>query len=223
MEFFKRLFGAPRRLGLDDIELPAEGWEFWGEDAQSRSWWGPERVAVRLIRVDGPTPVPWSADAAKAFYDKESGQMGGATLEVEEVETEAGRGLRSVHKYRWPHNPLAIVYVGVILLAWEDAHFRIHTEAWEQGTTGAREAAVMLIMGDEWPRAEETEPVVVKDMDELFQRMGSSALQALPSDDPSWDSLLEDHPLSKVRRQQRAILAALRAPGAERPCGSRPA
>lgn len=211
MGLFDWLIGGSVRedVGLDDVLLPDSAWEVHSRDEVSRAWFSEERVAVRLIRVPAAASTSLDVEEARQQYSAESGAHGGATIEVELVEAPAGRVLRSIHKYRSQKNPLAIHYVGVLLLSWPEVHFRLHTEALEKGTTGLREAAVMLKTKLEGESAPAQPPVAVESGEELMKLMGSSALRVLPSDEPRWDDVFPEHPLSRVRKRQRAILEAI--------------
>lgn len=189
---------------LDDVELPSGGWRALDEpDPTSHLWMTPAQVAVRLVRVDSPSQIPMDLDGARAGYVRDSGQLGGALIEVESVDTSAGTVLRSVFKYAAPNNPRAMYCVGVVLLSYDDVHLRVHTEAMETGTTGGREAAVMVTLGDGWKTSVPTGDGLVRN----------------PADDAQWDASFPDHPLSRVRAEQRRILEALAVNNAPRPCG----
>lgn len=206
-DFFKR---TPPAATLDDLILPSAGWEAVERTGEVAAWFSEDRVAVRALRFPHPSPVPLALEAARAQYTGESGQMGGVLLELELVESGAGTVLRSIFKYPSPGNPMATTIVGILLLSWPEAHIRIHIEDVERGTTGAREAAVMLLMGDDWPRSTEP-PMVVESMEEMLAHMAAARRQqrVLPSDDRRHDALLPGHPLSRVRALQGVVLAAL--------------
>ncbi|MFT5683052.1 MAG: hypothetical protein ACI8RZ_003979 [Myxococcota bacterium] len=206
-DFFKR---QPPAATLNDLILPSAGWEPHEQTDAVRSWFGDDRVPVRALRVPDPSPVPIDLGVARAHYTAESGEMGGVLVELEVVEAAAGSVLRSVFKYPAPNNPMATYIVGILLLSWPDAHIRIHVEDMEHGTTGGREAAVMVILGDAWPKSDEP-PVVVDSMEEMFERMAAARAQhrVLPSDDRTYDASFPHHPLSRVRALQAKILDAM--------------
>ncbi len=189
---------------LDDLELPTADWTPHTSDATSRTWWGPTGVAIRLLQIPGPSPIPLDLARARAQYVAESATMGGALIDLQRVRTGVGPVLRSVFKYRSPQNPRAIYYVGILLIPRHDVHFRLHTEAVEHGITGAREAAVLVMHPELWPQVEPTRDVPP----------GDPPLRVIPSDEPRFDAVFPDHPLSRVRAQQREILPALRRRGA---------
>src|SRR5262249_30565705 len=77
-------------------------------------------------------------------------------------------------------------------------------------TTGVREAAVMAIEGDRWPKRVAEEPIVVKGVEDMFERMRAQPLRAIPSDDEKYDQMFPDHPLAKVRRRMNEVVSTLK-------------
>ena len=76
----------------------------------------------------------------------------------------------------------------------------------EAGTTGTREAAVMLIEGDRWPKP----PTVLQSGEQLFGWLGSAPVRRFPSDDERYDASFPDHPLSLVRTRLMQMVASAR-------------
>jgi hypothetical protein len=110
--------------------------------------------------------------------------------------------LVGVFKYRSPQpGHLGKYYVGIIWLPFQDFLFQINFESLERGTTGLREAAVALIAE---PKSDVTpEPEVVISAEELFEKLRTGTIRRLPSDDPQFDAMFPDHPLTKVRDLQQ--------------------
>ncbi len=117
-----------------------------------RSWITPERVAIRL--QFHPGPPNWSFDlkdpeAAREFYGRQCAELGGAMLQVVPVQAAGVEALRGLFKYRAPvPGSLAMYHVGILWVPFQDSNFQVNIEAVERGTTGGREAAVSLILGD---------------------------------------------------------------------------
>ena len=178
-------------------------------------WLVEDGLAVKVMRIAGKSPTPPTITEANAIYTQESQQNGGVLMELESVKTPAGMVLRSVFKCPMPNQPLGTMVVGIGLLAWPEVHVRVHVEAVELGTTGLREAGVMLLDPSAVTNATTTEPIHVHSGDELFKRMAQSRKQMKPhpGDDPKWDEKFPAHPLSRVRRCQGQVLASLRVDG----------
>src|SRR5262249_34327903 len=94
-------------------------------------------------------------------------------------------------------------------IPFEACRFQVNVESMEVGTTGMREAAVMLIAKDDWPQSEEP-PVVVSSGEDFFKRITRAPIVRLPSDHERYDHMFPDHPLSKVRARLNAIADTLK-------------
>src|SRR5262249_39065934 len=105
---------------------------------------------------------------------------------------------------------LALYFVAILWLPFESWNAQLNIEAMERGTTGAREAAVLLLEPDRFPKADPNEAVRVSSVDEMFARMRARPLAPLPSDDPKYDDAFPEHPLSQVRSRLSEILPTIR-------------
>lgn len=206
-------------LSARDVVVPSEDWELFAESDESVQWRIADGLAVNVLRLKGPSPIPVDAAEATALYTAESAYNGGLPIEVEVIETRAGQVLRSIFKYPIPNRPHGIMIVGIGLLAWEDVHVRVHVEAVELGTTGTREALVFALEPEGFPIRNE-QPIKVDSAEDLFEKMAESHRQASanPSDDPKWDDKFPHHPLTRVRAHQQQILSAISVNGMS-PCG----
>ena len=73
-------------------------------------------------------------------------------LAMERTTAAGAEALRGLFKYRAPvPGSLAMYYVGILWLPFQECNFRINIEAVETGITCVRESAVMVIAGDSWP------------------------------------------------------------------------
>jgi hypothetical protein len=178
-----------------------------------RRWMNSTHLAHMLQFHAGPMDWPFDLtrpNEAGEFYRKQCADKGGLMLAMN-VTTAAGvEALRGLFKYRAPvPGSLAMYYVGILWIPFQQCRFQINLEAMETGTTGLREAAVMLIERDRWPPPD-TAPVVLKSAEELFERLGSAPVRQLPSDDERYDPSFPDHPLSRVRKRLAEVAASAR-------------
>lgn len=106
-------------------------------------------------------------------------------------------------KYRSPvPGSLGMAYVGILWVPFRDCRFQVNVEAVEQGTTGMREAAVMVVEGDNWPMEPQAEIPVIdsqEELDALYAKARERPLRRLPSDEPKYDVSFPQHPLALVR------------------------
>ena len=136
-------------------------------------------------------------------------------LEMEVIALAGGvEALRGLFKYHAPiPNSLGMAYVGILWLPFEACRFQINVESVELGTTGMREAAVMITEDDNWPRPPDDEIPHIEN-DEELQAMYAEALAKpplqWPSDERKYDAQFPDHPLSKVRVRMDKIVASMK-------------
>jgi hypothetical protein len=183
------------------------------EESESHRGWMNSAGVVLLLRFHSGPPH-WEfdltePDVAAEFYRKQCADNGGVMLSME-VTTVAGvEALRGLFKYRAPvPGSLSMYYVGILWLPFEECRFQVNIEAMESGPTGFREAAVMMIEGDRWPKPpEDTPPIVLKSAEELFEKLGSSPVRQIPSDDEQYDHSFPDHPLTQVRARLAEVVA----------------
>jgi hypothetical protein len=206
--------------GIESLTFDLTDCSLREQSESHRGWMNSAGVAHSLRFNPGPPDWPFdltSPDAAAEFYRKQCAHNGGVMLAME-VTTAAGvEALRGLFKYRAPvPRSLAMYYVGILWVPFRECNFQVNVEAMEAGTTGTREAAVMLIEGDRWPKPPaDTPPVVLKSAEELFARLGSAPVRQLPSDDERHDASFPRHPLSQVRARLAEVVATARLdPGA---------
>ena len=184
------------------------------QSERHRAWINSDGVAHTLRFYPGPPD--WAFDltdlnAATDFYRQQAAENGGVLLSMDLARVHGAEALRGLFKYRAPvPGSLAMYYVGILWLPFQQCAFQINVEAMEAGTTGAREAAVMVIEGDAWPKPEDEPPIEVKSARELFARLGSAPVRKLPSEDERYDASFPDHPLSRVRARLSEVTATLR-------------
>ncbi|QDT71241.1 hypothetical protein [Lacipirellula limnantheis] len=187
-----------------------------------RIWVNADRVAHRLTFDQGVIYWPFDLtdpNAAQVFYRQECEQNRGVMLEMYPAPIAGVEGLAGVFKYRSPApGSRGMAYIGILWLPFQDCRFQVNVEAVEQGNTGMREAAVMVIEGDKWPMDPQAEIPVINNQEEL-DAMHAKALgrplRRLPSDDAKCDASFPQHPLSLVRAGlARVIATAQLAPDA---------
>ncbi len=197
-----------RLLTMEMVKYDHAGWEIYDESSTHRRWYTQERDAVLLsFSIGDPTinhPYDFTNQTQMAaFYEQQAQQNQGVMLEVAPTTIAGIPGMRGVFKYRLP-NTLALYFVGIVVVAFRDVSFQFNTEAMERGTTGMREALVGVINPQPMP---ETEPITLSSTEEFFTMLHNAPLQRILPDNPEYDDVIPDHPLSKVRRLQRHLIA----------------
>lgn len=200
---------------LDAIQFDLHGSALREESDRHRMWSDSSGVYYRLQLL--PQPPPWAfdlrdLDAATAFYAQQCRDNKGVMLSLKTVQIKgAVTGLQGCFKYRVPvPKSMAMYFVGILWLPFRDWMAQVNVEAMELGTTGAREATVMAMEGDKWPKPDpDAAPIVVNSMEEMFEHMRSRPLQVLPSDQENYDSMFAEHPLTKVRSRMKSVIDSL--------------
>jgi hypothetical protein len=202
---------------VDSLTFDLADCELVQQAEAERIWVNPDHVAHRLKFDTGVIYWPFDLtdpDAARAFYRRECELNRGVMLEMEPVTAAGVEGLAGVFKYRSPiPGSLGMAYVGILWLPFRDCRFQVNVEAVEQGTTGMREAAVMVIEGDKWPMEPQAEIPVInsqEELDALYAKAREKPLKRLPSDDPKYDASFPQHPLSLVRAGLARVIASAR-------------
>lgn len=231
MSFFKKLFGGggPEERQNDGTDLlraitfePQK--KKLMKQGQGEVTYLTDNAVAYLWRLSTAPDWTWDLrdlESARAFYGDQCASANGAMLEMEICKIDNVEALRGLFKYRYPQNPLAIMYVGILWIPFSEYCLQLNIESVELGITGMREAIVMdlEIEAGTWvppvPLAEgqaEPEPIMVKDGEDLLARMASTKLRKISSDDPKWDDKFSDHPLTKVRRGLDACIATIKLP-----------
>ena len=176
-----------------------------------RGWMNGAGVAHRLQFNSGPPSWPFDLtdpQAATEFYRQQCADNQGVMLSMDVVTAAGIEVLRGIFKYRAPiPQSLAMYYVGILWVPFQKCNFQLNIEAMERGATGVREATVMVLKPDLWPKSDEV--VVLKDGEDFFDRLRSAPVRQIPSDDEQFDHLFPMHPLSLVRARLAAVLPTL--------------
>lgn len=185
---------------------------------RERTWLSSAGVLHQLRYWPGPEAW-WPFDAtdlpaANEFFRKQSGEAGGVVLSLDVTTVAGAQALRGVFKYRSPvPNSLGMYYAGILWLPFQECLYQLNVEAVEGGTTGVREAAVMVIVGDAWPMPQQEEIPIITTEEELQALYRSARVRKLPSDDEQYDRGFPHHPLSLVRSRIAEIIATAQLDG----------
>jgi len=199
---------------IDSVSFDLSDCELIEHSDMHRMWVNKAGIYQNL-RVSQQPPA-WPFDlrdysAASDYYFRQCAENKGVMLEMEVIQIGELEALRGLFKYRSPvQKSLAMMFVHIIWIPFKNWTIQINIEALERGTTGMREAAVMMIEGDKWPKPSlEDPPIEINGTEEMFEKMRSHPLRVLPSDDAKYDKTFVNHPLSMVRNRMTQILSSL--------------
>jgi hypothetical protein len=198
-------------VSVDSLTFDLAGCSLRERSESHRGWMNADHVAHTLRFNRGSINWPFDLTdpvAATEFYRNQCADNGGVMLAMGVITAAGAEGLSGLFKYRSPlPGNLGMAYVGILWLPFQDCRFQINVEAFEMGTTGMRECAVMVIEGDRWPMEPQAEIPVINSEEELQALYSKARVRHLPSDDPKYDASFPQHPLSLVRARLTRVIA----------------
>ena len=187
------------------------------QSSNHRMWMNSQRVAHMLRFNHGPLDWPFGLsdpDAARWFYHRQCEDNGGVMLSADVVQAAGAEALWGVFKYRIPvQDSTGMYYVTILWIPFQQCRFQLNIEAAELGTTGVRECAVMVMLGDKWPMPPQKEIPHIESEEQLRELYRSAPVRQLPSDEPEYDGAFPQHPLSMVRARMARVLETVRLDG----------
>ncbi|WP_423380285.1 hypothetical protein [Burkholderia sp. LMG 32019] len=146
-------------------------------------------------------------DALRAFYRRTAAANGLALIETELAQLAALSAVRTLFKA--PMNQTrGFAFIGSHTLPFTDRSYVIKVQSIEQGVTGLRETAVMVLMGP--PKIDEATGELAGWTQDPYDSGYRTEFMRNLADDQKFDSQFPDHPLSKVRRYLAEIETGIR-------------
>ncbi|HKX32813.1 MAG TPA: hypothetical protein VJ302_34325, partial [Blastocatellia bacterium] len=141
---------------IDSLTFDLSDCSLREQRAGRRQWMSSTGTAYLLQFNYGPIDWPFDLTnlaAASDFYRAQCAENGGAMLAMDLVTAAGVEVLCGIFKYRAPvPDSSAKCYVGILWVPFREGRFQINIEAMEYGTSGMREAVVMMFEGDSWPK-----------------------------------------------------------------------
>ncbi|PHS10426.1 MAG: hypothetical protein COA78_11370 [Blastopirellula sp.] len=204
-------FWFKNRITLDSITFGTLDWELQHESKNLRYWSTPnsELIMFRYLHWAPVYPFDFTnLEAARRFFGEESQKGFGAIISVDFDKIDGVNVIIGVFKGRSPNPEDTSLHFGVrLIILYRDFSFEITIDSAETGTTGGREAAVSVILGEK--PDEDKELVGVENMEDSFEQMRNSPIIRVAADNEEYDKSFPKHPLSKVRALQRHVLDTL--------------
>ncbi|KVN82402.1 hypothetical protein WL67_01265 [Burkholderia ubonensis] len=199
----------------EQFELPAQ-WVLQQEDERI-AFFGNAAGDVLTINFFMATPdikAPIDdVDALRAFYRRTSEANGLALVETELAQLTTLSAVRTLFKARM-NQIRGFAFVGAYTLPFADRSYVIKVQSAEQGVTGMREAAVMVLMGP--PEIDEATGELIGWTQDPYDSSHRAAFMRNQADDQKFDAQFPDHPLSKVRRYLAELETGVRVDPAMR-------
>ena len=209
---------------LDSVKLDLTGWKAVRRNESMAVWsdGDGDALAINFFHAvpDIPPPVMGSG-GLRNYFRSQCAAPDSGIVEVDVVSIQGVSCGRMIVKARM--QPTGFTFQGTIVIPKHDFSFVNRVQCLEQGPTGMREAAIMLV---EMPNPE-YEPDPHQAPHPLFPNaipagrikgwfkdpydsaFDSTALRTL-SDDVKYDSRFSTHPLSRARRKIDSVIASVR-------------
>ena len=223
MNIFGKLFGKDKQSG------PISWVKFDGGDFKmllnepSRIFWQSPAGIDQLIQYSGPADWDFDLedmDGARRFYGNQCASYNGVMLCLDKETVDGVDLLHGIFKYRAINQGMAMHFIGIIWIPFSDCIWQINIESIERGTTGMREALVFSLHPDlerDVKQIPEEISSKFESPEDFLAYVKTQPLKILASDEDRFDSVVEKHPLTLVRRRMRSVLDTMQfAPEVQR-------
>jgi hypothetical protein len=191
----------PRRAAID-----VAGWFLDGRQSRlDRSTWrdGDDDTIALTVGTTPEDLKTGNLEALRRYCRQIAENHGAGLVEADVVLGQLGPAVQLIYKKL---EGAAFTFTGVQMIALPKASLTWSVVAHERGTTGIREAKVtssLMSLGQLTPEMY-TESWACDPYEPRYRGVDRSTLRYM-SDDPSYDALFPQHPLSKVRRVLRDL------------------
>lgn len=197
----------PTLPSINAIHLDLTGWEPF--EGHPNKWIKPGPDILNLIYFNVPTKLPCTLNDEScwtSYFEEMIATQNGAAVSINALPIQGLQAVRTIFKFHQPAigglSDLGITYLGTWMVPLADFSFNIQVQCYETGTTGMREAAVMLMSDQTNPPKEVPNPEpprVLESMEEYFDIVRTRPMRRLRADDEEFDAMFPDHPLSRLR------------------------
>jgi len=197
---------------LDSITFDTAGLVLQGDEGNTRVWQTADGDPVTLYYFNNPSPLraaPGDLDRWRAQSRASVGPRGGAMIEVGLVTLDGVGALREIVKV--PQNPTGMGYLGSLMMPFRDFGCMIAVACRERGTTGMRDTMIFATL---MQKGEISLPSGAGQPAGWMADPYDPAIATPPgrnrADDPQYDAIFPDHPLSRLRRMLGQIAGTVR-------------
>ena len=145
--------------------------------------------------------------ALRSFYRHTAANHGLALIEVDTAKLTTLSAVRTLLKARMDRIR-GFAFIGAYTLAFSDRSYVIKVESVERGTTGMREAAILVINGV--VDIDESTGELIGWEQDPYDPSYRGKFMRNQADDPKFDAEFPEHPLTKVRRYLKELEISIR-------------
>lgn len=211
--FFALLVGRylsaePKEIGaVTALRFRTEGWSRDPKVGVGQRWVDRPGAGEMALSESGPDGFPSLSDekGLRRFFRQRAEHVRGGIVSVERINVKGLLGVRTILKY--PQSPSGITYAALLIFPTAGRSFTLAIKRYEEAPTGQRDAVIldrMLESGRVKVPTNGSNNLVGWWADPYDPNIVSGVLKNL-SDGEEYDSEFPDHPLSRVRRDVRAI------------------
>lgn len=181
-------------VSIDSLTFDLAECSLQEQSGDHKLWVSSTGVGHRLQFDLGPIDWPFDltdSTAGAEYYRRQCEELGGAMLSLEVTLIAGVEALRGLFKYRAP-NCIAMYYVGILWLPFQECRFQINVEAIETGLTGAREVFVYITEPELRPTPPSDTPAV--SLKSAEEPLGPLPVSTGPSDNERYRGVSQASP-----------------------------
>ena len=198
---------------LKELRIDDSGWRLEQEDESVLSWKdrGGDEITLRVDASIDDFPVPFDLAKLRDVFRAKAKNEKGGIVEVESFKIADVTGIRVLCKYPQtpPLSPTGWTYKSQLIIPMQKSALILQVTSPEIGTTGIREALVMMIESAKGGLGKNPEQGGVTFHKDPYDSKYDKDARFFLSDDSKYDNSLADHPLSRCRRKTNALMALL--------------
>ena len=191
------------------LRFALTGWDLVESSESRKVWMNSDGDELSMDRVEGSSALaPFDdLDGVRSRSRDLARAAGGGILSADVLDLGRMTAVTLIHKRE---ELRAYAYTGLIIVPAESEHFVITITSTERGTTGVRDslATVTLLQEGQLDLPAESGQIPGWRRDPYDPQFDHAAVNSV-ADDPRFDELLPDHPLSQVRRTLRLTTESL--------------
>ena len=196
---------------LDSIVFDTSGFAAQGQRGNVRIWRTASGDGIGLYYFPVPPDIDAdidSVDEVRAFYRRGIQAAGGGVIEIERLEVDGCKAIRTIFKIR---QPSSMAYLGSLTLPFRDFSYVIKIQCTDQGVSGTREAIVLdTLLKSGAVTLDESGQMQGWTCDRDEQST-TGALARNKSESDEYDAQFPNHPLSRIRQVLMHVQRTLKA------------
>ncbi|HLP63130.1 hypothetical protein [Flavobacterium sp.] len=199
--FFKK-----NKVTINSISFPNFDWDKIENTEAEKKWINPEQstlLSLSFFNIKPNLPTVKNLEFLKSFFRESISAVNGGLVNVEIINLNTIPTVKTIFKV--PQEETGMIYLGSLIIPFEDYSFVIKIQSNEVGTTGLRDTVVLneLLEKEEITFGEEGIENWFSDPYDVNFKKGTLMNK---SDDEKYDNEFINHPLTIVRSLLNKII-----------------